>query len=118
MIQRIPAQNTDTPECPNCGSEHAIRIEDAMLPGDGYDVKESGVFRCGRCRNEYQFLKLEQQQVFAPNAQCPACGTYRTKISSVHPVLRYHTCLEPKCQKAFKTFRPQNERQSRRPGFN
>ena len=110
---RTSGQNLENPECPNCGSEHAIRIGSAMLPGDGYDVRASGVFGCGHCRNEYQFLKLLVEQVFSPKAPCPTCGSFLTKAIKTGVVKRYHVCLNPQCRTSFKTLRPPNERLSR-----
>lgn len=102
------------PECPHCASDQATRISPAVLPDDRYDDEESGVYRCGHCRNEYQFLKLIVEQEFAPTAQCPKCGSYKTKTFSVHNVRRYHLCEEPNCKKSFRTVRPPTERRSRR----
>lgn len=105
--------NIEYPECPNCGSEHAIRICDTVLPGDDYDANESGVYRCGHCRNEYQFLKQIVEQVFSPKAQCPHCRTFNTRAIKTGDVRRYHICLNAKCKRSFRTIRPPNERMSR-----
>jgi len=106
----VPAHSF--PECPNCGSEHAVRIGDTIVP-DYCDTKASGIFRCGHCRNEYEFLKPEQPKVFSPKAQCPACGSYSTAAVKTGKVYRYHVCLSQRCLRSFKTVRPPNERQSR-----
>lgn len=110
--------NIQNPECPNCGSEHAVRISETALPDDTYDSKLSGIYRCGHCRDEYQFLKpLEvpvAPQVFSPTACCPKCRSFKTKTVSVHTVKRYHVCLEQTCRHSFTTVRPANERLSRR----
>lgn len=113
VTNRQPGQNVENPECPTCGSEHAIRISDALLPGDGYDEKDSGVYRCGHCGNEYQFLKVLIEQVFSPKAPCPACGSFHTRALKTGIVRRYHVCLNRGCGKSFRTIRPPNERQSR-----
>lgn len=111
----IAKRNTEYPECPHCGSDHAIKVSSAMLTDDSYDPKESGVFRCGHCREEYQFLKAieAREQVFSPTAECPHCKSFKTKAVKTGIVRRYHVCLNPKCLKAFRTLRPTNERRTR-----
>lgn len=112
----FPAINLQNPECPRCGSKHAIRISGAALPDETFDDKASGIFRCGHCREEYQFLALlpaqTKPQVFSPTACCPGCSSWKTKTVSVHTVKRYHICLD--CKRSFTTVRPANERLSRR----
>lgn len=112
-VKCFPESNIEFPQCPNCGSEHANRIGNALIPGEGYDENASGVFQCGHCRNEYQFLKLQVEQVYSPKPPCPACGSFHTKTIKTGLVKRYHVCLGPKCGKSFKTIRPPNERLSR-----
>ena len=110
----ISKRNTEFPECPHCGSEDAKRISGTVLPDDTYDAKESGVYRCGHCREEYQFLKPEvKEQEFSPTAQCPHCQSFKTKAVKTGIVRRYHLCLDPRCLKPFRTVRPTNERRSR-----
>lgn len=113
----ISKRNTEFPECPHCGSEDAVRISAASLPDDSYDNKASGVFRCGHCRDEYQFLKPPEpetkEQEFSPTAQCPHCRSFKTKAVKTGIVRRYHICLDPSCRKSFRTLRPTNERRSR-----
>lgn len=103
----------DGPECPHCGSHHAERISATAIPDDTYDPAASGIYRCQHCREAYQYLKLLKVQTFSPKAQCPRCASFRTKTVSVHPVMRYHLCLEPACRHSFKTVRPSTERASR-----
>ena len=105
--------NIETPECPNCGSGYAIRIGDTILPDDDYCPQDSGIYRCGHCQNEYQFLRQIIAQVFSPKASCPYCKSYKTKALTTKATIRYHICLNDRCQKPFKTIRPPNERRSR-----
>ncbi len=100
------------PTCPNCGSEHAVRIGDTALP-DYSDEQASGVYRCGHCRNEYEFIKPLETRAYSPSAQCPVCDSYHTKCVKTGRVNRYHICLNAKCCKPFKTVRPANERLER-----
>lgn len=111
-------RNIDYPECPRCGCDDAKRISAASLPDDSYDAAASGVFRCGHCREEYQFLKLSEvkEQVFSPTAQCPHCGSFKTKQVKTGIVRRYHICLNATCLKPFRTLRPVNERRSKQVG--
>lgn len=111
MTQR---PNLEYPECPNCGSDDTIRIGNAPVSEDDYEA-ESGVFRCGFCRNEYQFLKPKPvvEQVFSPKACCPHCKSFRTQMVKTGIDKRYHVCLSPGCNKSFKTLRPEGERLSR-----
>lgn len=113
----VPAHSF--PTCTKCGSDYAIRLGDPVLPDDRYDDEESGMYRCGHCRTEYMYLHMHVQRELQNGAEkCPKCSSYKTKTFSVHTVVRYHVCLEPKCQKSFKTVRPANERRSRRSELN
>lgn len=112
MIAKL---NIEYPECPHCGSDRSEKIGSAALPDESFDAKASGIFRCGHCREDYQFLKPlpAKEQVFSPTAQCPHCSSFKTKAVKTGIVRRYHICLDPKCLKPFRTVRPMNERRSR-----
>lgn len=125
----VLGSNIEEPECTSCGSQWALRISDAPEADDTCDVQASGIYRCGHCKNEYQFLKLPtvavplkelvqvtpgSPQVFSPTACCPKCRSFKTKTISVHTVKRYHVCLEQTCRHSFTSVRPPNERLSRR----
>jgi transcription elongation factor Elf1 len=101
------------PECPHCGSEQATRVSAVPLPDDSYDRHASGIYRCGHCREEYQFLKPLATQTYSPTAECPACKSFHTRTISVHAAVRYHLCLNRKCGHSFKTVRPPTERLTR-----